>query len=124
MSTPADVLKAIIIAGTYDSYRENATPAVKIKGKDDMSSAPADRMIMLENKNEEPVFTVSGARLGAGKSYVDLTMYDPDPDQRDNLQSDLEDVFRLCAYSVIFTIPRYNDTLSPYSKLLNVRIML
>lgn len=124
MSTPADVLKAIIKAGTYSTYRDNEAPAVKIKGKDDMTTAPADKMIRLDNKNEEPVFTVDGTRIRAGNSNVDLTMFDPDPDQRDNLQSDLQNVFKACNYGVTFTIPSYNDMNSPYSKVLSVRIML
>lgn len=124
MSTPADVLKDIIEAGTYDTYRENAAPSVKIKGKDDLTTAPPDRMIRLENKNEEPLFTVAGSRLGAGNSYVDLIMYDQDPGQRDNLQKDLESVFKETNYGITFTIPTYNDTLSPYSKTLRVKILL
>ena len=124
MTTPADVLKTVIEAVTFATYRENSAPSTKIIGKDDMTSTPADRMISLNNKNEDPVFTTNGVRINVGSSFVELIMIDQDPTERDNLQSDLENVFQKSSYSITFKVDKYADSLSPYSKTLNVKILL
>jgi hypothetical protein len=124
MSTPADVLKTVILAGTYDTYRKNTAPAVKIQGKDKLTTAPVDRMITLKIMNENPIFTFNGVRIKAGQSYVDLIMIDQDPDERDNLHNDLEDVFQKSSYDITFTVTAYFDMLSPYSKRLKIKILL
>lgn len=124
MSTPADVLKDIIENITYNNYRDGNAPAVGIVGKKNLDGIPSDRCILLRNQNEEPVLTFNGERIAAGTSVVELEMRDPDPDERDDLMTDLEDGFKDSSYSITYTITSYNDVLSPYIKILQVKILL
>lgn len=124
MSTQAEILKTEIEAGTFSAYRSGTTPDVAIVGIDELQGYNADQMIKLKNKNQETIFTVAGSRINAGKGYVELIMTDPKSDERDNLLSDLQDIFKASSYSITYDIDEHPDVLQPYSTKLTVRIIV
>ena len=109
-----------VAVGNYPTYSHK--PAVLIIGKDSLDRFPPGQGVLIKEKLENPDFTLNRVKIFS-KEYCEVRVLEHSSSEREDLMSDIEELFENSSYSIIYSNVRRSNAMSLFIINMEVRLL-
>jgi len=109
-----------VAVGNYPNYAHK--PAVLIIGKDNLDRFPPGQGILIRERLEAPEFTLNRVKIFS-KEYCEVRVLEHSSSEREDLMSDIEELFENSSYSIIYSNVRRSNAMKLFIVNMEVRLL-
>jgi len=122
MATVGEIVQEVldVAVGNYTNYGHK--PAVLIIGKDNIDRFPPGQGILIREMREDPEFTLNRVKIFT-KEYCQVRVLEHSSSEREDLMSDVEELFENSSYSIIYSNVRRENIMNLFIVNLEVRLL-
>lgn len=122
MTTVGEIVQNVLNVGEDNYPNYGYKPAVLIIGKDNIDRFPPGMGILIKEMREDPQFTLNRVKIFTTE-YCQVRVLEHNSEARENLFSDVEELFENSSYSIIYSNVRRENIMNLFIVNLEVRLL-